>query len=329
METAVKRVSVVMCTYNGEKYLKEQIDSIMDQTYPIYELIIQDDCSKDNTLHILHEYAEKYPNIRVFQNEKQTGINANFFSAMYRASGDYIAISDQDDIWELNKIEQQMLYADDFLLVSCHPHFFADDASVNVHNDERGKNVRLERIIHVNMFAGHTFLFKKTLIEKVPEKSRLTDYCMYDHLLAMVAASYESLMFIPQALVQHRRCLNSATYTEPMNFNRNICNMFRILIRTFKQYVQLRPLMAVQFEWTYSFLKSLDSVSESKQNAIKIAWYQSQSSWIACLRLSFLYVKLRDKIFYAPEKNPVLSILRAFYFPIYSSDYFRYLLRDK
>lgn len=55
-----KTVSVVMCTYNGEKYLREQINSILAQTYPLYELIIRDDCSTDNTVNILKEYEEKY-----------------------------------------------------------------------------------------------------------------------------------------------------------------------------------------------------------------------------------------------------------------------------
>ena len=65
----VKRVSVVMCTYNGERYLREQLDSIVQQTYPIYEMIVQDDCSTDETMVIVCDYARRYPFIKVFQNE--------------------------------------------------------------------------------------------------------------------------------------------------------------------------------------------------------------------------------------------------------------------
>ena len=60
-----KTVSVVMCTYNGEKYLREQMDSILAQTYPIHEIIVCDDCSTDGTMNILQEYATKFPFIKV------------------------------------------------------------------------------------------------------------------------------------------------------------------------------------------------------------------------------------------------------------------------
>ena len=61
---SLKRVSVVLCTYNGEKYIREQLESIVSQTYPIHELLIQDDCSTDATPLIIEEYKEKYPFIR-------------------------------------------------------------------------------------------------------------------------------------------------------------------------------------------------------------------------------------------------------------------------
>lgn len=101
-------VSIVMCTYNGEKFLIEQIDSIINQTYPIYELIIQDDHSIDNTWDILKSYQQRYHFVKIFQNKRSIGVNENFFSAIKRATGDYIALSDQDDIWEPYKIERQI-----------------------------------------------------------------------------------------------------------------------------------------------------------------------------------------------------------------------------
>jgi glycosyltransferase involved in cell wall biosynthesis len=101
-------VSIVMCTYNGEKFLIEQIDSIINQTYPIYELIIQDDHSIDNTWDILKSYQQRYHFVKIFQNKRSIGVNENFFSAIKRATGDYIALSDQDDIWEPYKIERKV-----------------------------------------------------------------------------------------------------------------------------------------------------------------------------------------------------------------------------
>lgn len=98
-------VSVVMCTYNGEKYLKEQIDSILNQTYPIHELIIQDDRSTDRTVDIVKACQQQDKRVKLYINDVPAGFNYNFSSAFTKATGEYIASSDQDDIWRPDKIE--------------------------------------------------------------------------------------------------------------------------------------------------------------------------------------------------------------------------------
>ena len=72
MEVEIKKISVVMCTYNGARFIREQLDSILNQTYPIYELIIQDDCSTDETVEIVKEYQVRFPqvDIKIYINEK-------------------------------------------------------------------------------------------------------------------------------------------------------------------------------------------------------------------------------------------------------------------
>ena len=91
--TYMPKISVVMCTYNGGKYLKEQLDSILEQSYPVDEIIIQDDCSTDDTVDILRGYEKKYDNIHVYVNEKNLGFTENFWSVLGRAVNEYIAIS--------------------------------------------------------------------------------------------------------------------------------------------------------------------------------------------------------------------------------------------
>lgn len=92
-------ISIAMTTYNGEKYLREQLDSILIQTYKDIELIICDDCSSDNTKNILSEYANKDKRVKIFFNEKNLGFKKNFEKAVNLCTGDFIALSDQDDIW--------------------------------------------------------------------------------------------------------------------------------------------------------------------------------------------------------------------------------------
>lgn len=101
-------VSVIMCTYNGEAFLKEQLHSIIEQSYPLLEILIFDDASKDDTVKILEAYAEKFPIIKIHQNINNIGYNANFEQALLKAGGEVIAFADQDDYWLPKKIENMI-----------------------------------------------------------------------------------------------------------------------------------------------------------------------------------------------------------------------------
>ena len=98
-------ISIALASYNGSKYIREQLDSILEQTYQDFELIICDDCSTDNTWQILQEYAQKDSRIKVFENERNLGFKKNFEKAISLCNGKYIALSDQDDIWIDNHLE--------------------------------------------------------------------------------------------------------------------------------------------------------------------------------------------------------------------------------
>lgn len=98
-------VSVAMPTYNGEKYLREQLDSIYNQTMLPDEVVVVDDCSKDGTIDVLKEYHDKF-GLKYYVNEQNLGYNKNFEKAIKLCSGDFIALSDQDDIWFAEKIEE-------------------------------------------------------------------------------------------------------------------------------------------------------------------------------------------------------------------------------
>ena len=89
---ASELVSIALCTYNGEAYIKEQLDSLIDQTYPNCEIIIVDDCSKDGTVGILKQYADKYPQIKLHINGENLGYTKNFEKAINLCNGDYVAL---------------------------------------------------------------------------------------------------------------------------------------------------------------------------------------------------------------------------------------------
>ena len=98
------KLSIALTTYNGSRFLREQLDSIFGQTRVPDEVIVCDDHSTDDTVSILKEYADTY-GLKYYVNDTSIGVNANFFRAISLCSGDYICICDQDDVWMKNKIE--------------------------------------------------------------------------------------------------------------------------------------------------------------------------------------------------------------------------------
>ena len=100
-------VSIAMATYNGEKYLREQLASLARQTYPTYELVVSDDGSGDGTLGVLEEFRKHAPfRVTILANTQRLGYTDNFWRAVRRCGGDCIAFSDQDDVWEPAKLER-------------------------------------------------------------------------------------------------------------------------------------------------------------------------------------------------------------------------------
>ena len=98
-------ISVALCTYNGAQFIREQLNSILCQTTNVDEIVICDDGSSDDTLSIINSYCSKTDIIRVYQNQDKLGVSKNFQKAIDLCHGDLIFLSDQDDIWQANKVQ--------------------------------------------------------------------------------------------------------------------------------------------------------------------------------------------------------------------------------
>jgi len=199
-------VSIALCTYNGETYLREQLESIVNQSYPAIELIAVDDCSSDNTLNVLQEYAAKYPFIKVYVNPENLGYIRNFEKALGLCNGDFIALSDQDDIWDLKKIEKQVKAIGDHLLIY-HDSEFVDQNGQSLHrkmsdlmNLYRGDQP--EAFLFFNCISGHSVLMKKRLRD---ELLPFPNAYFHDWWMGYVAANLGSIDFIEECLVKYRQ----------------------------------------------------------------------------------------------------------------------------
>jgi glycosyltransferase involved in cell wall biosynthesis len=199
-------VSIALCTYNGEAYLKQQLDSIVNQSYPEIELIAVDDGSSDNTLNILQEYSAKYSFIKLFINPVNLGYIKNFEKALSLCNGDYIALSDQDDIWDLNKIEKQVKAIGNNLLIYHDSEFVDQDGqSLNlcmsdIMNLYRGDQP--ETFLFFNCISGHSVLMKKELRN---ELLPFPDAYYHDWWMGYVSTNLGSIDFIQESLVKYRQ----------------------------------------------------------------------------------------------------------------------------
>ena len=106
------RVSVIMGAFNAASTLSASIDSVLKQTYKDWELIICDDCSTDNTFDVAKSYVEKYPNIRVIRNEKNSCLAYSLNHCLKYVQGEYVARMDTDDLCLPDRLEKQVAFLD-------------------------------------------------------------------------------------------------------------------------------------------------------------------------------------------------------------------------
>ncbi|WP_395067167.1 glycosyltransferase [Flavobacterium sp.] len=105
MTQSENKISVAVCTYNGERYLEKQLNSILNQTLSVNEIVVCDDCSSDKTIAILNLFKEKFPAIfKIYSNSENLRSNKNFEKAISLCTGDFIFLSDQDDLWKPEKV---------------------------------------------------------------------------------------------------------------------------------------------------------------------------------------------------------------------------------
>ncbi|MDR2065107.1 MAG: glycosyltransferase [Prevotellaceae bacterium] len=324
LANTAKTVSIVMCTYNGAPYLRQQLDTVVNQTCPLLEIIIQDDCSTDNTMEILQEYAAKYPAIRIYQNEERKGHILNFFSATSRAVGEYIAFADQDDIWKLDKIEKMLECIGNNWMAVCFSIPFHNESEIKEEPDLsklQPPNLALERQLYVpGAAAGHAMLIHRILLEKIPQKFLTSKERGHDVLLHIVAAAYDKVVFCKNTATFFRRHPCAFSYIPAENTEKSLSNAIAYIRRTLRLYKESRPFVEDRLISVIHILSSLPDEAYAKYDALKLGKAHLNRNWIK----TFYYcIKFRNRLFYRRETNPVLSFMRGLYFPISCSDYSR------
>ena len=204
-------LSVCLATYNGEKYLREQLDSIICQLSETDEIIISDDGSNDNTLTILNQYDDI--RIKVFHNEGEHGVVPNFENALRYSSGDYIFLADQDDVWIAGKVAKCLCLLQKYDLVVHNAEIVNGSCESSGYDffSIRDSKSGFWTNLYKNRFVGCCMCFKREVLSyAIPFPPGIL---WHDMWIGLIAERHGLVYFEPTSLIKFRRHEDNASPT--------------------------------------------------------------------------------------------------------------------
>lgn len=286
-------VSVALCTYNGENYIKEQLLSILKQTISVDEIIICDDGSTDDTINIIKDTLNDYSIYhKIYINNKKLGVSRNFFNAIRQCRGEIIFTSDQDDVWLPNKVEiilNKFKEENDRVLVFSDAYIV--DENLNYMNytlkdliNIDFKNIKSKDYYNIflnkNIVTGATMAFKKEIINYMEEE--FPQYWLHDGWIAINSVLHGECLFIDKPLIKYRQhsknVVGSVKYNYYIRFLKWLGNLknlekfrkekvyaYTYFYRSKNKY--MNDEMIVKIRECINFWKELDSVESCSKFA--------------------------------------------------------------
>lgn len=297
---ADKKVAVIMSTYNGESFIREQMESILEQTYKNIEIIVRDDGSKDGTVAIVKEYQKKHKNIKLYEGEN-LGFVKSFFELLKLTEADYYSYADQDDIWIENKIELAVNSLNK--LDNTKPNMvfgnsdYYDENMSFIGTGEKNKEYSFLQALFACIGQGMTMTVnKKTrdmIIENMPKSCFFHDWWTYLLCIGLGNVEYNNV-----TTVKYRRRKQNAT-SEGQGYIRLL--MWRIKNLLFKNGMKDIKQQMLNFKEIYyndlteENKKIIDLFSNEKYNffiALKKAFYPQRirRSLIDDLMLRIIFI---------------------------------------
>lgn len=253
-----EKIDILMATYNGEKYIKEQIDSILNQTYSNFRLLICDDNSTDNTYEIIKEYEDKDDRIVVLKNETNLGYTKNFEKLLKNVENKFFMFSDQDDVWYKDKVELTLkkLKDDDSDFVFTDLEIVDENLQTKSPSFNRkmgyiNKIIKCsnsyEMLYLYNVITGCTILSKSKFIEKIlplPQNKNL----IHDHFIPLVIKlNGGKISYLDVPTIKYRQHNNNQVGTS--RYTAKLCSfkevrdhLIDVKISIFSEYINCERL---------------------------------------------------------------------------------------
>lgn len=224
-------ISVCIATYNGEKYIREQIESVLPQLSSHDEIIISDDGSSDGTINTIKDFHS--PIIKIYHNKGQHGYTPNFENALTHANGDIIFVCDQDDVWLPNKVEivTNRLRTNDFVISDAVVvNETAQDVIVDSFYSMRQSKPGFWHNLYRFSYLGCCLAFKKDVLRKALPFPPNHALCTHDNWLTIIGMAYFRTTIINDKLIKYRRHEGN---TSPGGFVNETTIWFKIRYRIY------------------------------------------------------------------------------------------------
>ena len=286
-----KKVVILLSTYNGEKYLREQIDSILNQSYQNFELVVRDDGSKDSTVEIVKEYMEKSDKEITLMVGKNLGFIKSFFELLKHSDADYFSFADQDDIWLPNKIElavNSLEKLDDTKPNMSFSNVDYYDTEMNFmgKGDSENKKPSFLNSLYECINQGMTMVINKTardyIIKNIPEKCFFHDWWTY-----MICTAFGNVVQDDVVTVKYRRAKTNATVEGQGKITLLMWRIKKLFLGD-----GMKDIRAQQTMFKNMFYNSL-----SKENKKIIDTFEGEKyNFIKALKKTFYPKKIRRKL---------------------------------
>lgn len=212
-------IDILMAVYNNADYIADQLQSLMEQTYPHFHLIVRDDCSSDRSIEIIEEFQTCYPGkITLIKGKENLGARGNFAALMHKVKADYMMFCDADDVWLPNKIEEslELMQKNEAIHGKKTPLLIHSDLKV-VNKELRILNPsfwnysklnpnlakHLNRLLPQNVITGCTMLINKSLLQlamPIPQET-----IMHDWWIGLVAATFGQIDYLRKPTMLYRQ----------------------------------------------------------------------------------------------------------------------------